>query len=393
MRKLLILGASQLQLPGINKAKEMGLFVGVVDINPKAPGVRIADIFFECSTNNTDKILMIAEEFKPNGIMTLATDMPIRSVAAVAQKYNLSTISYDVAIKATDKVEMIKCFKDHNVPHPWFEIVHSEYELNVAIADKYTPYIMKPNDSSGSRGVILVTNKDDSANALKYSLSYSKTGIVLIEEYMKGPEVSVEIIVYEDEVHVLAVTDKITTGSPSFVEMGHSQPSQLPIDTIELIKKVATDAVKAIGINNSPAHVEIIVTDAGPKLVELGARLGGDNITSSLVPLSTGIDMVEACIKLSLGEIPDLNIKQTKGAAIRYFQTEKGLFTGVENVDKAVNNCCIKELSFTRQIGEDMNEIKSSGDRIGYVVSQAADAKQAVAVCERAINLLKFNIK
>ena len=393
MRKLLVLGASRLQLSCIIKAKAMGLFVGVVDLNPEAPGVKLADIFFECSTNDTDKILQIADEFNPDGIMTLATDMPMRSVAKVAEKYNLSAISYDVAMKATDKVEMIKCFKSHNVPHPWFEIVHSEHELNVAIADKPTPYIIKPNDSSGSRGVILVTNKNESVNAFHYSLSYSKSGAVLVEEYMKGPEVSVEIIVCEETVYILAVTDKLTTGSPYFVEMGHSQPSQLSEETIQLIKKAATDAVKAIGINNSPAHVEIIVTDDGPKLVELGARLGGDNITSSLVPLSTGVDMVEACIKLALGEPPDLNIKHTKGAAIRYFQTEKGLFNGVDGVDKAVNNSCIKELTVVKQIGEDVHDIKSSADRVGFVIAQATDVQQAIAECEKAINLLKFNIK
>jgi len=393
MRKLLILGASRLQLPCIIKAKAMGLFVGVVDMNSEATGVRLADIFFECSTNDTNKILQFADEFKPDGVMTLATDMPMRSVAAVAEKYNLSAISYDVAIKATDKVEMIKCFKAHNVPHPWFEIVHSVDELNVAVADKHTPYIMKPNDSSGSRGVILVTNKSESVSAFNYSLSYSKSGAVLVEEYMTGPEVSVEIIVCEEVVHVLAITDKLTTGSPYFVEMGHSQPSQLSEETIKSIKKVAVEAVKAIGINNSPAHVEIIVTDTGPKLVELGARLGGDNITGSLVPLSTGINMVEACIKLALGEIPDLNMKCKKGAAIRYFQTGKGLFKGVDGVDKAMNNSYVKELIVEKQIGDEIHEIKSSGDRIGFVITQATDAKQAITECEKAINMLKFHIE
>jgi biotin carboxylase len=393
MRRLLILGASQLQLPAIIKAKVMGLFVGVVDLDSKAVGVRFADVFFECSTNDIDEILKIAEKFKPDGIITLATDMPIRSVAAVAQKYNLAAISCDVAIKATDKVEMIKCFKDHHVPHPWFEIVRSKQELNVAIADKNTPFIIKPNDSSGSRGVILVTKKSDSVNAFNYSFSYSKSGIVLIEEYMKGPEVSVEIIVCEGNVHVLAITDKLTTSSPYFVEMGHSQPSQLPVNTIESIKKIAIDSVKAIGINNSPAHVEIIVTDSGPKLVELGARLGGDNITSSLVPLSTGVDMVEACIKLALGETPDLNIKHTKGSAIRYFKTKIGLYNGVEGIEKVLKNRHIKELTIVKKAGEKINEIKSSGDRIGYVISQAADAEKAVVECNNAIELLNFNIE
>ena len=88
--------------------------------------------------------------------------------------------------------------------------------------------------------------------------------------------------------HVIQITDKLTTGAPYFVEMGHNQPSLLPKNIQQQIEKVAKMAVKALGIQNGPSHTEIKVTSEGPKIVEIGARLGGDNITTHLVPLSTG---------------------------------------------------------------------------------------------------------
>ena len=105
---------------------------------------------------------------------------------------------------------------------------------------------------------------------------------------MQGPEVSVEVLMKDGKGHVLAVTDKMTTGAPYFVEIGHSEQSQLNKKTVDDIKKLAVNALLAVGVTNGPGHVEIIVTNEGPKLVELGARLGGDFITTDLVPLSTG---------------------------------------------------------------------------------------------------------
>lgn len=143
---------------------------------------------------------------------------------------------------------------------------------------------------------------------------------------MEGPEVSVETLSFDGHTHIIAITDKVTTGSPEFVEMGHSIPSQLSIDTKLQIEKVVIAAIKAVGINNGPSHTEIIITKDGPKVVELGARLGGDNITTHLVPFATGVDMVEACIEIAFGNNPVLNKRISMGSAIRYFKTKKVRF-------------------------------------------------------------------
>lgn len=165
MKKLLIIGAGILQLPAIQKAKEMGFNVTVVDMSSQAPGIEYADRFYEVSTNDISGILQVADEVKPDGVMTLATDMPMRSVAAVAEKYGLHSISPTVAIKATDKIEMIRCFEAHNVAHPWFEVISSEQDLEELLKEHSIPFIMKPNDSSGSRGVVLVKNIHDMKEA------------------------------------------------------------------------------------------------------------------------------------------------------------------------------------------------------------------------------------
>ncbi|MBR6726534.1 MAG: ATP-grasp domain-containing protein, partial [Clostridia bacterium] len=213
MKKLLIIGASILQLPAIQKAKDMGFYVGVVDYNPNAVGVPFADEFFCVSTIDIEGVVKVAEKFRPNGIMTLATDMPMRSIAAACQKLGLPGISMETAIKSTDKGEMIKCFEMHHVEHPWYFILSAPDALD-SIKDKITyPCISKPTDNAGSRGVMLIHSEKELKEAIAYSSENGRSGGVIVEEYMQGHEVSVEIISTGGEPHVLQVTDKLTTGA------------------------------------------------------------------------------------------------------------------------------------------------------------------------------------
>lgn len=284
-KKILIIGASILQLPAIKKAKEMGLEVAVADFNPEAIGVPYADKYFNASTIDIEAIVRVAEEYQPDGIITLATDMPMRSIAVATSKLGLVGITSDTALKSTDKAEMIKAFRSAGVPVPWYYIVDNKAVFNENFAEFTFPCIMKPTDNSGSRGVVLIKSVDELVDAYKYSREQSRNGSVIVEEYLQGHEVSVEVIVYKSKVHILQVTDKLTTGAPNFVEMGHSQPSRFIGEALDKIHDVATKACAAVGIENGPVHVEMMVTECGPKMIELGARMGGDCIATHLVQI------------------------------------------------------------------------------------------------------------
>ncbi|PLT78978.1 lactate dehydrogenase [Mediterraneibacter gnavus] len=396
----MILGASILQLPAIRKAKEMGLQVITVDMDENAIGFKEEGIICEViSTIDSEKILEAAKKHNIDGIMTLASDMPMRSVAIVAKEMGLVGITEQTALNATNKAEMRQCLKESGVPIPQFFRVSSKEEYEEAIDYFKTSKlkcIVKPADNSGSRGVDLLSDLSDEeliSRAYEYSKSYSRGGDIVVEEYMEGPEVSVETLSVDGECHIIQITDKLTTGAPYFVEMGHSEPSAQPEDIKVRISEVASAAVKAIGIENGPSHTEIKVTKDGPKIVELGARLGGDNITTHLVPLSTGVDMVECCIKIALGEKPDLERKCELGSAIRYFKTEKGIITNIIGIEDAKKLYGVMQVSIVHGIGEKVSEIKNSIDRIGFVIAQGENAVNAVEICEDALRKIKFEVE
>ena len=389
----MIVGASVLQLPAIRKAKEMGLHVAVVDFNPQALGIHYADQYYNASTMDEDAVLAAAEDYKPDGIMTLATDMPMRGVSKVSDKLHLHGINHDTAIKATDKYDMIKAFKEHNVPSPWFFVVDTLEELKAHEADVTFPCIIKPTDNAGSHGVAKVHNLQELLDNYEYAHQSSRHGKVIVEEYLDGPEVSVEVMVVDGKVNILQITDKITTEAPHFVELGHTQPSRLPDETQRQIREVADMACKSIGIDKGPAHVEMKVTKRGPVMIELGARMGGDNITTHLVPLSTGIDMVGSTIKVAMGEQPDIEPKLHCGSAIRYFEVPFGTIKAIEGVEEARKIPGVKQITFTKEVGEESTPILCSNDRIGFVIAQGATAEDAVKVCEEAMKAITITIE
>lgn len=390
-KKIMIIGAGVLQVPAIITAKKMGLEVAVIDMNHEAPGFSYADQHYVISTVDIKAAVSKAKDIKPDGVFTLASDMPVRTVAAIASDLGLNAISETTALFATDKGKMRARLKAKGVPVPEFYPVESYSEYLDATGRLGKKFIVKPADSSGSRGVFLVDDSCNLKEAYEYSRRYSSSGQIIVEEYMEGPEVSVESITVSGKTHIIAITDKLTTGAPHFVEMGHSIPSMLSEEIKAAVNYTACAAVNAIGIDNGPSHTEIIVTRDGPKIVELGARLGGDFITTHLVPLATGVDMVECSIRIALGEEPDISQKFSKGSAIRYLSCPEGILVSVEGIEEAKVQKGLQSIVIEKKVGDKITAIHNSNDRAGLVIAQADTPVEAIQICNRAISLIKFN--
>lgn len=394
MKKILIIGAGVLQIPAILEAKKMGLRVMTFDYDKNAPGFELADESYEISTIDINTAVNKAKELKPDGVMTLASDMPLRTVAAIAKELNLNAVSEETALAATNKAIMRQKFKSQGVPIPRFFRVTEKNEFIEIIREfEGKNFIVKPADNSGSRGVYLCDDNTDTDHVFDYSKSYSRSGEILIEEYMKGKEVSVETFALNGQVNVIAITDKITTGSPFFVEMGHSQPTIFNDEIQKSISEVARAANQALDIKNGPSHVEIILTEEGPKVVELGSRLGGDNISTYLVPLSTGVNLVQACIKLALNKEPNILNKYDRAASINYFKCPPGRIISIEGTEVIDQIQGVIEFKLFKNIGDIVSEVRNSNDRIGYFICEASNRDQIFRKSNLVLESIKFTVK
>lgn len=405
-KKMMILGASALQVPAIKKAKELGYQIILVDYDENAVGFALADVKLVVSTLDQEEVYRQALIYEPDVVITSTSDGPVRTAAYVNEKLGKRPdLSYENSLCATIKSNMRERLQKCDVPIPKFYAAADFEDFSRAVDRLGGRCIVKPADNAGSRGVVLLdaekteTESEDfhavKERVYRYSRENSRGGTVMVEEYMEGPEVSVEIMVVEGEPCMLAITDKYITPPPYFVELAHCEPSRLDAKTLDQIRNVAAQAVRAVGIENAPAHVEIKVTKEGPKIVELAARLGGDFITSKLVPLSTGIDMVGASVLLATGEKPELTPKRKTGAAIHFIHTKEGQQGVIESItvpEELYQAEGVEEIVLYQKPGANVQGTHSSNDRLGHVITVGQTAEEAMERGKRALSQIRVEI-
>lgn len=303
-KNLAIIGASYLQLPLILKAKEMGYTTHVFAWKANDVGEIEADFFYPISITEKEEILSKCREIGICGICTIASDLAVVAVNYVAEKLGLTGNPIESTQKCTNKHFMRRAFEENNDPSPKSMLVSDIGELEKLDFDY--PVIVKPTDRSGSRGIFKVENKAEIYEAVKLSMEQGFERKVLVEEFAEGQEYSVEHISYMGEHHFLAMTLKYTTGAPHFIETGHLEPAPVSDSVLDKVKNVVEHALDSLGIQNGASHAEIkIAPDGKIKIIEIGARMGGDCIGSDLVRYSTGMDFVRMVIQVACGEAPD----------------------------------------------------------------------------------------
>ena len=394
MKRLLVLGGPILQKFVIEKAKKMGLYVGVVDINANAPAAEFSDEFFIGSIKDKEAMMKVALSFKPDAIMSGACDTSVNTVAWLCKKLNLSGITEECAIKSTDKVEMLNAFVLAGVACPSYQVVKKK-EIGSFVPSLPYPFIAKPTDSAGGRGVNLITNNSELKDLIKSSSSSGASGDVLLEECLQGPEVSVEILVVDSVPYVIQMTDKLTSGAPHFFEIGHVQPSSLTKEHQEQIAMLAKDAVRAVGIQSGASHVEIILTKDGPKMIELGARLGGDCITSLLIDRSiSGLDMTSMAIRLALGnsvKIPDY-CNSGKYAAIKFLPSAEGVLKKINGSEEAEGIPGVMHVEVVGEVGQQYQSAVDDSSRFAFAVALGDSQQKALEKCNRALGMLNVEV-
>lgn len=362
MKKLAIIGASYLQMPLVLKAKEMGLESVCFAWEEGAVCKDVCDHFYPVSTVDKDEILRICREIKIDGITTIASDVAVLTVNYVAEKMGLAGNPDKYSETATNKYLMRQCFMDNNVPSPKFCL--TEGTIPELVSSFRYPVIVKPTDRSGSRGVEKVDSSEGLQVAIERACKESFQKKAVIEEFVEGREISVESISYKGKHYVLQITDKVTTEAPFFVELEHHQPSSLTDDIKQRVKGIVLNALTALHIQYGASHAELKITkDGNIRVIEIGARMGGDFIGSDLVKLSTGYDFLRGVIEVALGDFKEPVITENSCSGVYFLckETER-LKTIIENY-KNYPEIVKAEITDT-----ELRNIECSADRSGYFI-------------------------
>lgn len=330
MIKLAIIGASYLQVPLIRKARKMGIETHVFALEEGASGKDLCDRFYPISIIEKEQILAACEAIKIRGITSISSDLAMPTVNYIANKMNLIGNSLECTFVTTNKYAMRQRLSEHNLPCPRYKKINSFDQWTTD--DFAFPLIIKPTDRSGSRGVAKIKTGEKIEDALQRALSESLVNEAIIEEFIEGKEISVEMVSWKGTHHFITCTDKVHTGEPYFVEIEQHVPANISTDLQSRIVALVKEALTVLGVEYGASHSEILIADNGEIfIVEIGARMGGDNIGSDLVKLFTGYDFVKGVIEIALGAFTLPQIMQLKQAGIFYLTPKAGRVTAIQN--------------------------------------------------------------
>lgn len=375
-KKILVFGCGELQKSIIGRAHKMGLFVVGIDPCEDANCKDDVDAFEVVGGQDYEGTCAVVEKHGINAIVTAATDKPLVMMARIAEKYGFPFYSVETAQWSTDKFQMKHRFELGDVPHALGRLISKAEEAEGLIF----PVIVKPRDNSGSRGVKLCRNAKELKASIEEALDNSKLNTVLVEEFIEGPEYSIEGLHYDGKSEVIQFTEKKTTEFPYNVELGHIQPANISEDNKRKIREIVAKIGKALNFVNCPSHTELKINERGIFVIETSPRLGGDYITSTLTPLSTGVNLEDELLKIAMGESINPQPKAVQYSGVRFFDFEEGsVIKNVPDENYVKSRPHVFDFSFNLKEGQTVNRITSSLNRYGHLTI-TADNREAIEV-------------
>lgn len=395
-KRVLIFGVGPLQESIIGRAKKMGLYTVGIDPCADATCRDCVDAFEVVDGQDYEGHCAVVEKYGIDAIVTAATDKPLVMMARIAEKYGFPFYSVETAQWSTDKFQMKQRFIKGGVPHAQgvllraedldkmlrrnqskidskardndFVIDFSEISGQRPSQELHFPLIVKPRDNSGSRGVKLCRTIEELQASMSEALEVSHLDTVLVEEFIEGPEYSIESLHHDGKSEVIQFTEKKTTEFPYNVELGHIQPAKISEGNQQKICEIISKIGKALNFENCPSHTELKINDRGIFVIETSPRLGGDYITSTLTPLSTGVNLEDELLRMALGEEIYPQPKAVQYSGVRFFAFKEGsIIKHTPDVDFVKNWPHVVDFSFNLKVGDRVNRITSSLNRYGHL--------------------------
>jgi biotin carboxylase len=399
-KTLLVVSGGAEAVPGIERARQLGLRVVVVDRDPAAPGMRAADDTILASTYDADGVVAGARRYaagrRIDGVLAVAADVP-RTVAAVAEALRLPGPDSETARLATDKLAMKECFARAGIPIPWFAAVRSVEELGSIAADRGLPLVLKPVDSRGARGVLRLVSGVDLGWAYGEARAASPTGRVMVEEYLAGRQFSTESLLLDGRGFTPGFAERnyeyLDRFAPHMIENGGEQPPALPERDRAALVALAEEAGRALGVRTGVVKGDMVLTARGPRVIEIATRLSGGWFCTDQIPLATGVDLVGAAIRLAIGERVDpaeLMPRRRRGVAIRYFFPTPGRVVSIAGTDAFAGAAWLHRLGLFVGVGDRVDPVTNHTRRAGYVITSGATCDEAVTHARRVADAVRI---
>lgn len=394
-RTLLIVSGGWDTLDAIHEARRLGLRVVVSDGDPRAPGLRLADVGLLASTCDPDATVDAARAYagrhRIDGVLAVGADVPV-TVAAVADALGLPGPSLATARLAADKLAMKGRFGTMGVPTPWYAPVENAAALRTLVLRAGRSLILKPIDSRGGRGVIRLLPGVDLPWAFAHAERESPTGRVMVEEFVPGLQISAEGVILDGRAIIVGISDRnyelLDRFAPFVIENGGDLPTCLPAAVAAGVDGLIGEAARALGVRNGTVRGDVVVGPNGPVMIDLAVQLSGGFLCAHEISLASGVNVVEAGVRLALGEAvheADLMPRWSRGVARRYLLPAPGTVVSVGGIDEVSHGEGIALLEMRVALGTTVRPVTSHVCRGGVVIAVADTRDEAVRRARAAV--------
>ena len=399
MKKLLILGAMEMHVPLIKRAKEMGNYVITVDYIPENPGHKLADEAYYDSTTDLDAVLKLSKKLNIDGIMTYNSDPAAPTAAYVAEKLGLPGNPYQ-SVKIMSEKNLFRDFLISNgLNAPKFGNYLNIEDALCHINDFSFPIIIKPVDSSGSKGVTVVNNVNDVQNAIECALEKSRSKKFIIEEYIEpvGKQLHGDGFVQNGKVVFLHLGDHhFDSTINNLVPYSTTYPTEHPVEIVNACKNQIQDFMSKVGFKNGGFNVELRISnkDNKPYIIDIGARNGG-NFTPKVIEYGSGFNFLDRAIKIALGEsIDDIKMTDKVSDFVSYLilhSNKNGVLNNIV-LDKMIEDRIIEKHIYLKS-GDKVETFLGANAALGVLIMKYESREVMDEIVENFHNLYKVELQ
>ena len=386
-KSALVLAGGLPQIKLIQELKKRGYYVFLADYFANPIAKSWADKFYQKSTLDVDAIRNIAIDEQVDLIITCCTDQALEVVSKLSQELNLPCyVNAEIGLAVTNKRYMKEKFINNGIPTANFYIVKDIKDIKEM---KY-PVVVKPVDCNSSKGVVKVTSVDEIKKAVNVALDYSRTRTAIIEEYINGIEVSVDLFVCEKRAKILcySVSDKIQSDNKFVIYRGR-YPASISKTVLEKIENASQNIVNAFDLDNCPMLIQILVDNEDIYVIEFSARTGGC-VKYHMIELASGVDVIKATVDAFEGKKVCLHPEfSDKFIVDEFIYCKEGSFSEIEGVQECLTAGLLENIYILKSSGETFNKVESSGDRVAAMTYVADSYDDYIVKHNKVVSMLK----
>ncbi len=373
--KLLILGGSNCQLHGAERAESMGIDTVLADYTFSPPAASICRVHERISTFDVEACIDAARRHQVTGVMTMGTDQPVYTAACICRDLGLpASLTEEQAFAVTNKKRMKEILTRAGIPTARYRIVDRSTRAE-ELADMQAPLVIKPLDSQGQRGIYKLWTAGEVLEHLEGTLSFSRCPEALVEEFYHSDEVTVSGWIGEGTLYILTVTDRLLYPDQTHIGVctGHRFPS-VHMDQYEEIQEISRRVVRAFGLTDGPFYLQLLTGSGGIRVNELACRIGGA-FEDVFIPWISGFDILGAVLEQAMGRSVDVSglkdyraDQQERCAAVQLLFGGPGKIGEMTSLQELLDLPGVVDAGYNYSPGQELPVMENATARLGHAV-------------------------